>query len=75
MFCTTSKNEDEVVHVKLVKANPPSNSLLTVPRLVVVLLWFYFACFWYQSFGDVSLYVCSYYFSSVSVAEWPPFGK
>ena len=21
------------------------------------------------------LYVCSYYFSSVSVAEWPPFGK
>ena len=38
----------------------------------VVLLWFSFACFWCQSFGDVSSYVCSY-FSSVSVAEWPPF--
>ena len=41
----------------------------------VVLLWFYVACFWCQSFGDVSPYVCSYYFSSVSVAEWPPFLK
>ena len=28
-----------------------------------------------QSFGDVSPYVCSYNFCSVSVAEWPPFGK
>ena len=28
-----------------------------------------------QSFGDVEPYVCSYYFSSVSVAEWPPLGK
>ena len=35
-----------------------------------------FACFFLcQSFGDVSSYVCSYYFSSVWVAEWPPFGK
>ena len=25
--------------------------------------------------SDHSLYVCSYKFSSVSVAEWPPFGK
>ena len=40
---------------------------------MIVLLWFSVACFWCQSFGDVSLYVCSYYFSSVSVAEWPPF--
>ena len=29
--------------------------------------------FWCQSFSDVSPYMCSYYFSSVSVAEWPPF--
>ena len=28
-----------------------------------------------NGFGDVSPYVCSYYFSLVSVAEWPPFGK
>ena len=41
----------------------------------VVLLWFSFACFWYQSFGDVSPYVFSYYFSSVSVAEWLPLWK
>ena len=27
------------------------------------------------SFGGVSPYVCSYYFSKVWVAEWPPFGK
>ena len=27
------------------------------------------ACFWCQSFGDVSPYVCSCYFSSVCVAE------
>ena len=33
------------------------------------------ACFWCQSLGDVSLYVCSYYFCSVSIVEWPPFGK
>ena len=50
----------------------PSNLLLTVPR------W-YFCCgsllpvFWYQSFGDVSPYVRSFHFSSVWVAEWPPF--
>ena len=31
--------------------------------------------FWCQSFGDVSLYLCSTHFSSVLVAEWPPFEK
>ena len=30
---------------------------------------------WCQISGDVSPYVCSYYFSSVRVAEWPLFGK
>ena len=39
------------------------------------MLWFSIACFCCQSFGDVSSYVCLYYFSSVMVAEWPPFGK
>ena len=29
--------------------------------------------FWCKSFCDVSSYVCSYYFSSVSVAECLPF--
>ena len=31
--------------------------------------------FWCHRFGDVSLYVCPYYFSSVLVAEWQSFGK
>ena len=39
------------------------------------MLWFSIAWFCCQSFGDVSSYVCIYYFSSVMVAEWPPFGK
>ena len=39
------------------------------------MLWFSVACFGGQSFGDVSPYVCSYYFSSVSVADLPSFGK
>ena len=43
--------------------------------LLNVFLWFSAASFWCQSFGDVSPKVCSYYFSSVSVAELPPFGK
>ena len=40
-------------------------------------MWISVACFWCQSFGYVSHYVCSLYyiFSSVWVAEWPPFGK
>ena len=41
-----------------------------LPDLTVVLLWFSVACFWCQSFCDVSPYVCSYYFSSVLVALW-----
>ena len=31
--------------------------------------------FWCQSFGAISPYVCYIIFSSVSVAERPPFGK
>ena len=68
----TADIEGNVVHIKLVYA--PSNSLLTIPRrqfchgsLLPV-----FLC---QMFCDVSPYVCSYYFSSVSVDEWPPLGK
>ena len=45
----------------------PSNSLLTVPRRLFCCgsLLPVFGCFLCQSFGDVSPYVCSYYFSSV----------
>ena len=56
--------------------SPLSHQLfITDPFNAVVLLWFSVAWFWCQSFGDVSPYICSYYFSSVWVAEWPPFEK
>ena len=46
--------------------------LITDSSKAVVLLWFSVACLWCKSFSDVSPYVCSYYFSLVCVAEWPP---
>ena len=75
MFFTTSETEGEVGAIKLVKASPHPTLFITDRSNAVVLLWFFVDCFWCQCFGDVSPYVCSYYFSSVSVAEWPPFGK
>ena len=53
----------------------PPQLFITDRSKVVVLLWFYAVCFWSQSFSDVSPYACSYYFSSVSAAEWPPLGN
>ena len=47
---------------------PPSPLFITDRSKAEVLLWFSVACFWCQSFGGVLPYVCSYYFSSVSVA-------
>ena len=64
--------EGKVRPVKLVQA---PKLFITDRSKAVVLLWFSVACVSCQSFGDVSLYVCSYYFSSVWVAEWPHFGK
>ena len=73
MFCTTSKTEDEAGLVKQVEASP-SNSLLIVLRRqfccgsllpvfgVRVSLTFHLTC-------------VRIIFSSVSVAESPPFGK
>ena len=43
-------------------------------RSGVVLMWISVA-FLCRGFGDVSLYNGSYYFDSVRVAEWSPFGK
>ena len=40
----------------------PSNNFISDRSKAVVLLWFSVACFWCQSFGDVSPYVCSNYF-------------
>ena len=57
------------------KFDYPIHKLMIYFSKAVVLLWFSVACFWCQSFGNVSSYRCSYYFSSVLVAEWSPFGK
>ena len=51
MFCTISETDGEVVHVTLVLA---PEQFITDRSKAVVLLWFSVACFWYQSFGDVS---------------------
>ena len=59
---STSETEGEVGPVKL---------FLIDRSRAVVLLWLYVAWFWCQRFGDVSPYVCLFYFSSVSVVEWP----
>ena len=42
---------------------------------MVVLLWFSVACFWCQSFDNVSPDVCSLIFRLLWIAEWLPFGK
>ena len=56
----------------IIKAgNDKFQDLMNAPRTMSRL----FACFWCQSFGDVSPYVCSYYFNLVWVAEWPIFVK
>ena len=61
--------------VKLVLAFP-TNAILTVFQGgdSVVVLCCLLHCILCQSFGDISPYVCSYDFSSISIAEWPPFG-
>ena len=63
MFCTTPDTEDEFGAVKMTYYLPFQGG-----SFVVVLC----CLFWCQGFCDV-FYVCSYYFSSVSVGEWPPF--
>ena len=72
MFCTTLESASEVVHEKLVNA---LREFITDRSTAVVFMWFFVAWFWCQSFYKVSPYMCSYYLSSDSVAEWPPFGK
>ena len=71
--CNTSVTEDEVAGVKLVKAPPPPYSLLTVPMrgsdVVSV------SCFGVRVSVMFHFMFVHYTFSSVWVAEWPPFGK
>ena len=59
VICATSETEGEVDAVKHVQS---PQYFITDRSKAVVLLWFSVACFWCQSFGDVSPYVCLYYF-------------
>ena len=67
MFCTTSETEGEVGPVKSGYAPLVINYWLFQGGSSIVAL----CCL----FCDVSPYVCSFHFSSVWVAESPPFGK
>ena len=59
MCCTTSETEGDVVHInQYFIADVPMRQFCCGSLLLVL-------C---QIFGDVSPYVCSYYFSSISVA-------
>ena len=72
MFCTTSETEGEVVHVKLVYT---TQLFITDRSKAVVLLLFSVACFGVRvsvTFHLMCVHIC---FCSVTVAEWPPFGK
>ena len=64
MFCTAAETKGEVGPVKLVLA----------PK-AVVLLWFSVACFGVIVSVTFHLTYVHIIFSSVWVAEWPPFGK
>ena len=68
MFCTTSKTEGEVGAVKLVKAPQTGlKRLLYCGSLLPV--------FFVRVSVTFHLMCVHIIFSSVSVAEWPPFGK
>ena len=72
MFCTTSATEGEI---DTVKHALPLPLLITDRSKVVVLLWFSVACFGVRVLVTFHLMLVHIIFISVSVAEWPPFGK
>ena len=72
MFCTTSKTEDEVGAVKLVLA---PQLFITDLSKAVVLLWFSVTCLGVRVSVTFHFTCVHIIFSSVLVAEWPPFGK
>ena len=77
ILCTTSETEGEVSAVKHVSAPPPPplKKFITDCSKAVVLLWFSVACFGVRVSVTFHLICFHIIFSSVSVAEWPPFGK
>ena len=60
------------MHVKLVKA---PQLFIADRSKVVILLWFSVTCFGVRVSMTFHLTCVHIIFRSVSVAEWPPFGK
>ena len=69
MFYTTSETESEEVVLN------PIPVKITDRSKVVVLLWSSVVCFGLKVSVTFHLMCVSISFSSVLVAEWPPFGK
>ena len=55
--------------------SPPPQEFATDRFKAVVLTWLSVACFGVRVSGMFHLMLVHYTFSSVLVAEWPPFGK
>ena len=53
-FMTTLSDDNQADIIEVFNSTSQSNA--------VVLLWFSVACFWCQSFGEISPCACSYYF-------------
>ena len=70
--CTTSATEGEVARIKLFKL---SKEFVTDRSKAVVLTWFSVACVGVRVSVMFHRIFVHYTFSSVLVAEWPPFGK
>ena len=72
MFCTTSETEGEVCARKT-RLSP--KKFITDRSKAVVLLWFSVAGFGVRVSVTFRLTCVHIFFSSVSVAKFPPFGK
>ena len=63
------------LHAKNSLSPPPHQEFVTDRSKAVVLTWFSVACFGFRVSVIFHLMFVHYTFSSVLVAEWPPFGK
>ena len=83
MFCTTSETEGEVVHVKTSLSPPVIQFLIFAYVLLLRFRPFQgggsyvvsVSCFGVRVSVMFHFMFVHYAFSSVKVAEWPPFGK
>ena len=72
-ICTTSVTEGEVARTDKTSLSP--QEFVTDRSRAVVLTWFSVACFGVRVSVIFHLMFVHFTFTSVLVAEWPPFGK